>query len=131
MISVEELVQTTAIEASEVCEVLSGETAIDRTLQIEMLVTLLRAHVRDRVISTVLLSAQEHPQGASSLLRDEAERLRQLQCVAPPGFIAPAATLLRIVAWQAGEGATATCALERAVANDPDYRLAPHQGSCG
>jgi hypothetical protein len=123
-ISAEELVQTTAIEASEVCEVLSGETAIDRALQIEILASLPHAHVRDRVISTVLLSAEEHPKGGSSYLRDVAERLRQLQCVAPPGFIAPAATLLGIFAWQAGEGAMATCALGRAVADDPDYRLA-------
>ena len=124
LISADALAEISAIEADEVCEVLIGESDLDRPTQENVLASLPHPHVRDRVISHVLTAASAHPQGGSSLLRDVAERLRQLQCAAPPGFIAPAATLLGIFAWQAGEGAMATCALERAVADDPDYRLA-------
>ena len=124
LISADALAEISALEPDEVSEALLGEEALDRVRQERVLASLPHAHVRDRVISQVLTAASAHPQGGSSLLRDVSERLRQLQCVAPPGFVAPAATLLGIFAWQAGEGAMATCALERAVADDPDYRLA-------
>ncbi len=43
---------------------------------------------------------------------------------APEGGCAPAATMLGLVAWTRGEGALATLCIQRAQAEDPDYRLA-------
>lgn len=42
----------------------------------------------------------------------------------PPGLGAPPATLLALVAWLGGDGALANLALDRAWADDPEYRLA-------
>jgi hypothetical protein len=42
---------------------------------------------------------------------------------APEGTSAPAATILGLVAWMRGEGALATVCIQRALAEDPDYRL--------
>lgn len=44
--------------------------------------------------------------------------------LASPGFVAPPATLLTLVAWQSGNGALANVALDRALADDPNYSLA-------
>lgn len=52
------------------------------------------------------------------------EVLCQLVRDAPPGSVAPPATLLAIVAWVRGEGALANVALDRSDADDPAYRLA-------
>jgi hypothetical protein len=43
---------------------------------------------------------------------------------ARPGHIAPAASLLAFTAWQAGNGALANVALDRAMADDPAYSMA-------
>ena len=43
---------------------------------------------------------------------------------APFGWSAPAATVLALVAWMRGEGSLATLSLERALDEDPGYRLA-------
>jgi hypothetical protein len=43
---------------------------------------------------------------------------------APEGTGAPAATILALVSWMRGEGALATVCVHRALAQDPDYRLA-------
>jgi hypothetical protein len=43
---------------------------------------------------------------------------------ARPGYVAPAASLLAFVAWQAGNGALANVALDRAQADDPGYTMA-------
>lgn len=43
---------------------------------------------------------------------------------AQPGYVAAPASLLAFVAWQAGEGAIATIAIERALADDPTYQMA-------
>lgn len=43
---------------------------------------------------------------------------------APPSHAAPAGTLLAVAAWLAGEGALATIAVEHALADRSDYRLA-------
>jgi hypothetical protein len=43
---------------------------------------------------------------------------------AQPGYVAAPASLLAFVAWQTGEGALANIALDRALADDPDYSLA-------
>jgi hypothetical protein len=43
---------------------------------------------------------------------------------ARPGYIAPPASLLAFTAWQAGDGALANLALDRALADQPDYSMA-------
>lgn len=43
---------------------------------------------------------------------------------APPGFVAPVATCVAVIAWIQGDGARAGIALERALADRPDYSLA-------
>jgi hypothetical protein len=43
---------------------------------------------------------------------------------AQPGHVAAPASLLAFVAWQTGEGALANIALDRALADDPDYSMA-------
>jgi hypothetical protein len=43
---------------------------------------------------------------------------------APPGYIAAPATLLAVSAWLDGDGAFGNIALERALSDDPTYRLA-------
>jgi hypothetical protein len=43
---------------------------------------------------------------------------------AQPGYVAAPAALLAFVAWQSGEGALANVALDRALADDPQYSMA-------
>lgn len=43
---------------------------------------------------------------------------------APRGWAAPAATILALVSWLHGEGALASLAVQRALDEDPEYRLA-------
>src|SRR5262249_24896873 len=43
---------------------------------------------------------------------------------AQPGHVAGPASLLAFVAWQSGDGALANVALDRALADDPDYSMA-------
>lgn len=43
---------------------------------------------------------------------------------AQPGYIAAPASLLAFVAWQAGDGALANLALDRALTDDPEYSMA-------
>lgn len=50
--------------------------------------------------------------------------LADLVRVVPPPDDAPACTVLAWAAYQAGDGALAQCALDRAVASDPGYNLA-------
>ncbi|WP_370289065.1 DUF4192 domain-containing protein [Nocardioides sp.] len=49
---------------------------------------------------------------------------RDVVRAAPERLVAPAATLLGWAAWQAGDGALAWIAHDRAIAADPDHRLA-------
>ena len=44
--------------------------------------------------------------------------------LARPGYVAAPASLLAFVAWQAGDGALANVALDRALADDPRYSMA-------
>jgi hypothetical protein len=43
---------------------------------------------------------------------------------ARPGYVAPAASLLAVTAWQGGDGALANIALDRALADAPGYSMA-------
>jgi hypothetical protein len=57
--------------------------------------------------------------------RDEHLRLwTDITRRARPGYVAPVASLLAFVAWQAGNGALANVALDRAQADDPRYTMA-------
>lgn len=51
-------------------------------------------------------------------------RLAQLARVAPRDQVAPVLTVLSVCAWQARHGAMASIAIERALAYEPEYRLA-------
>ena len=57
--------------------------------------------------------------------RDEHLRLwTDITRLARPGYVAPAASLLAFVAWQQGNGALANVALDRALADNPQYSMA-------
>jgi hypothetical protein len=57
--------------------------------------------------------------------RDEHLRLwTDITRRARPGYVAPAASLLAFVAWQQGNGALANVALDRALADNPQYSMA-------
>jgi hypothetical protein len=57
--------------------------------------------------------------------RDEHLRLwTDMTRRARPGYVAPVASLMAFVAWQAGNGALANVALDRAQADDPRYTMA-------
>ena len=57
--------------------------------------------------------------------RDAHRRLwADLVCRAQPGYVAAPASLLAFTAWQAGEGALANIALDRALADTPGYSMA-------
>lgn len=57
-------------------------------------------------------------------LRHTAVLLRNVLRVAPPGHVAPIASLAGIAAWLSGDGARALIALDRGLSDDPGYRLA-------
>jgi hypothetical protein len=59
----------------------------------------------------------EHCRAHQKLWTDLTRRAR-------PGFVAAPASLLALCAWQSGEGALANVALDRALADSPDYAMA-------
>jgi hypothetical protein len=64
--------------------------------------------------------ARMDPAHADAHLRLWIDVLRRAQ----PGHVAAPAALLAFVAWQAGDGALANVALDRALADDPGYSMA-------
>ena len=50
--------------------------------------------------------------------------------LAGPGYAAAPAALLAFVAWQSGDGALANVALDRALADNPNYSMAMLLGRC-
>jgi hypothetical protein len=56
--------------------------------------------------------------------REHARLWTDMTRLARPGYVAPAASLLAFVCWQAGNGAVANIALDRALSDDPQYRMA-------
>jgi hypothetical protein len=90
----------------------------------ELVASLQLSDVRDALIARLLKTAEVAEFGLASNLRGVCERLRPLVQGAPDGAVAPVATTLAVLAWQAGEGAIAACAIERALSDDSDYRLA-------
>ena len=76
-----------------------------------------------RIRDTIVWELAQHdplgdPQGSSLAVLTRAMR------AGPAGYIAPVATVLALARWQSGDGARAVMALERALADDPDYALA-------
>lgn len=83
-----------------------------------MLVAGLRdVRVRDTVLWECARMAGDERMAALSVL------MVGLRC-APTGAVAPVATCCALVAWLAGDGARASVAVERALADDPAYSLA-------
>jgi len=56
--------------------------------------------------------------------RDHLRLWTDLTVLAPGGYTAAPAALLAFTAWQAGDGALGNVALDRALADDPRYRMA-------
>jgi hypothetical protein len=56
--------------------------------------------------------------------RDHLRLWTDLTVLAPGGYAAAPAALLAFVAWQSGDGALGNVALDRALADDPRYRMA-------
>jgi hypothetical protein len=72
-----------------------------------------------RVRDTVLWEMSQDPGGP----RAAVDGLSALVRSAPNGHVAPAATVLAVAHWLGGDGARANVALDRALADDPDYSL--------
>jgi hypothetical protein len=78
---------------------------------------------------TVALREQRVRDDAWALM-DPAHRVAHLRLwteltrLARRGYVAAPASLLAVVAWQAGDGALANVALDRALAEDPEYSMA-------
>jgi len=64
--------------------------------------------------------ARMDPEHTDSHVRLWTDVVRRAQ----PGYVAASAALLAFVAWQSGDGALANVALDRALADDPDYSMA-------
>lgn len=77
-------------------------------------VTLREIQVRDDFWSRLAPSDRKH----------NLRLLLELTRLARPAFVAPVATLLAFTAWQCGNGALAHVALDRALADRPEYSMA-------
>lgn len=88
---------------------------------------LLTAFTDLRVRDTVIWEILQRPR---TTWGPAAERLVPTVRRAAPGHVAPAATLLGLLRWQAGDGTRAAIALDRALADDPDYTLAQLIDGC-
>lgn len=76
--------------------------------------------VRDTLMLRLIRAGDGPPDG----WRGTIEVLCEVVRAAPDGFVAPAATLLALIAWMRGDGALANAALDRAEFDDPAYHLA-------
>lgn len=97
-----------------------ARTAVGRgqtTWPVDQSARLLRALSAGQTADAWLLALRREDAGAWVRLLSELAR------AAPDGFVAPAATLLGFAAWLTGDGALAWCAVDRAVADDPNYPL--------
>jgi hypothetical protein len=97
-----------------------GDDSGDETL---LLTALTDLRVRDTVIWEIL-------QRPRVTWAPAAERLVPTVRRTAPGHVAPVATLLGLLRWQGGDGTRAAIALDRALADDPDYTLAQLLDGC-
>lgn len=94
---------------------LVGSDALDDTQWAHLLIGLCDVRVRDTIVWQL---AQRE------LLTAEIAQLGEGLTRAPDGYVAPIATLLAVCCWQAGDGARAMIAIERALDDDAGYGLA-------
>lgn len=92
----------------------SGDAA--RFADEQVLGALADVRIRDTVIWDLL-------QRPSQQWSEAANRLVPLVQRAAPGHVAPVATILGLLRWQLGDGTRASIALDRALADNPDYTL--------
>jgi Domain of unknown function (DUF4192) len=101
-------------------QTLTGNPAEPITSAESALLALSDVGVRD-----ALLVRFAHEQGSCrSCWSHSIAALVEMVRAGPAGHVAPSATVLALVAWLSGDGALGSVALERALADDPDYRLA-------
>lgn len=124
MIDCEDIAQAQDLELGALLDLVGPNQPLEKAQMAQVLAGLQATNLRDLLVATVLKSAMADEQGLANHLRGTCERLRPIVQAAPEGAVAPVATVLSVLAWQAGEGAIATCALERALVDEPDYRLA-------
>ena len=95
-----------------------SETSVEDPAQTaRMLASLADIRVRDTLLWDL---AQLDSEGLASAL----DRMIPLLRAAPCGTVAPVATCCAVLAWLLGDGARAMMAVDRALADDPDYSLA-------
>lgn len=100
--------------AQIVATLCDGEESIDA---LEVLRALADVRVRDTVMWEVVSRPAADWRVAADALVPVVQRAR-------PGWVAPVATILGLLRWQLGDGTRSLIALERAMADDPDYVLA-------
>jgi uncharacterized protein DUF4192 len=93
---------------------LGGQTPLSPWCAARLLTGLADVGARDRCCQW---TSGEHGSAAASLWTE-------LVRLSPPSYAAAPATLLAYVAWQQGFGALANIAVQRALADNPDYSLA-------
>ena len=79
--------------------------------------SLMDVRVRDTVLWELTRRSRQ-------LLQQALATLTRAMVATPPGHVAPVATTCALVAWLLGDGARASIATERALADDPGYSLA-------
>lgn len=77
-----------------------------------------------RAISAIGCRDQVWARADRDSARELARFLTPLVVAAPPGLVAAVASLLAFCSWLDGNGALAWCAVDRALADDPDYTMA-------
>jgi hypothetical protein len=114
-------------DVDEILDLLTLSTDYDSALRQDPLVTaqalaaLRKVNVRDAVIvGLVGLVEQRGPRGLDQVV----DVLCDLVARAPSSHVAPVASVLAVLAWQCGNGALASVALDRAFEAEPEYSLA-------
>jgi hypothetical protein len=114
-------------DADEVLDLLTLSTDYDSALRqdpevsAQALAALCDVNVRDSVI--VGLVGQIDERGTRSV-EPVIDALCALVRMAPSTHVAPVASLIAVLAWQCGNGALASVALDRALEAEPEYSLA-------
>ncbi len=114
-------------DADEVFDVLTLSTGHDSALRHDSelaaraLVGLRSIPVRDSVIVGLVARIEERGVRSVAQILDG---LCFLVRVAPPEYVPPVASVVAVLSWQCGDGALASCALDRALGEDPEYSLA-------
>jgi hypothetical protein len=114
-------------DADEVFDLLTLSTDHDSVLRqdpevaAQALVAMRNVNVRDAVIVGLVGRIDERGARSVALILDA---LCSLVRAAPRNHVAPIASVVAVIAWQCGNGALASCALDRALEAEPEYSLA-------